>query len=553
MSDEEGRFEVVYAPKPGRPFSVWFLYEKEGYLPGYFYSRGVEPSPEVRVEIHPLGWVRLRVVDGFGSPVPGAWVNFNTRTWPPGRDKQASAGPDGVVVAVLPAGKLVPLGVWHPVHGHASVEVNAPPGDVLDLGDVGISGPGLPYVIRVVDEEGNPVPGACLEIGGWSGTMHRADEEGRIRLPSPPSHRNVLLTAPGRERIRPGPSLDEWKADEPTFALAPSAPVAGRVLGPEGKPVVGARVATLGSSTRTDGRGRFRLEGVRAGRAVLLEASDVAPGYFNFDLAWAVAGGDEAVLSYPGSGKLRLELPEGGDTPDVVAYLLDRRGDDGKPIEVHGGPPDVDRRDNAFLFDVPAGRLRLEVQVGRGGRLVREIVVRPGKVSRLVYESPDPGRLTGRVLGPDGKPAAYAEITDVLIGSQLAFTDEEGVVQTGGLDLPHGKARLLVLCEDHAPLLTEPLDLGAGAHLDVRLARDAGVKGVLTCGAGSPAEGTRVRVRTEIGPHGEWRKIGGADTFRMEGNVTGRVRFEIREPDRLPVIREVTLVAGENRVRLELP
>ncbi|NOT06781.1 MAG: TonB-dependent receptor [Gemmatimonadales bacterium] len=142
-----------------------------------------------------------------------------------------------------------------------------------------------------------------------------------------------------------------------------AASVAGTVVGPEGKPVVDARIRieVLGLSARTDSAGKFRLAEVREGRWT---AEVQAEGF----------AAHRVVITVPSRGTLELEFElsrppraESGGAPggeQAVAVTVEVRSEGGQPLEaatVALGPQTAvtDARGRARLADLTAGPAHL--------------------------------------------------------------------------------------------------------------------------------------------------------------------------------------------------
>jgi hypothetical protein len=290
--------------------------------------------------------------------------------------------------------------------------------------------------------------------------------------------------------------------------------------------VTAGRVDTL-----TDPAGRFVANGNPKGETVRVR---VLPNRFDEIERTAVAGGAEVVLRVPARGRLHVRW-KGSGRP---CFRLFRGGTWDRPkdrLMGSGNPSPYYREEpGGIRFDLSAGTYGLRIGVPPGRvRVYPAIRVRADETVRITYDFPRYGRLTGRVLDAEGKPAEGAEIRLAANGVELATVDDRGrfEVVSSRLDpdnpeLVAGRLRLEVRTADHASLYTEPIDLELDHDLDLKLVRGVTVNGRVVDQHG---KGYRVRLKLPAPAgaalfHGWSRKDG---TFRFVHVPPGRHRVFI--------------------------
>ena len=233
------------------------------------------PEPAVTLKVQKPATVQVIVQDAAGHPVPGALVRpgVGIRTDIHGRatlNERDLAAPIQVTAGIAPA-FAGPVTV-NPATQKGPVRLTLRPATALSL-----SG-------RVVDVQGQPIPGAVVEAsiqsvrmvvtGGilygpaWSAsTSVWTDARGGfLTTPTERGGRvNILVSYPGRYSVRIVRVLEGRKGVVDLGAirlLRPTGMQAGRVLDARGKPVPAARVWALSQApvSFTDAAGRFTLE-----------------------------------------------------------------------------------------------------------------------------------------------------------------------------------------------------------------------------------------------------------------------------------------------------
>ena len=278
-------------------------------------------------------------------------------------------------------------------------------------------------LVEAVDTYGRPWPRAVdlllLEGPGAGREVGLASGGGRILLPEGWSLARVETPGwpPFRRLLRARP--------EGLFALvlpaAAPCTLQGRVFGPDGRPLAGARVEEEGRQVLTDGQGRFALAGVTPGETLLLLS---APG---------CARALHPVTIGPASAERTLTFVlERGVT---LAGTLSFPGRPEPGVRVHLLPDDMQKRVYRFPFGFsagtesdPSGAFRVEgvpqgmplrIWAAGAGYITRGAGVRAVALERRRGRVPPivplrrTGRIRGRVALADGGPAAGARVRTV--------------------------------------------------------------------------------------------------------------------------------------------
>lgn len=313
-TDPAGRFEVASLPAGTYDATV----RGKGFapltVPGLVLPEGAGRTDLGTVVLSPGTAVRGIVADLEGKPVEGAEVRaqaaaerspfpraFSSREPEPA---DAVTAQDGTfLLADRAPGESLDLTVTHPSYGTESAPGVAVPREepvrVVLKPVARVSG-------RVLDPDGKPIPEAQVFLiemrsesfgGGQSSLLParlprdaKTDEKGAFEIERvAPGPIQVNAQAPRRQRarvegleVKPGRDLTNVE-----IVLAPGGTVEGRVLSPEGRPVPNAQVSVAETAsqgmmvfssvqTKTDGDGRYRLDGVPPGPRTL-EAT--AEGY----------------------------------------------------------------------------------------------------------------------------------------------------------------------------------------------------------------------------------------------------------------------------------
>lgn len=478
----DGWFELG-GLRPGE--SVTLRFDRDGFETGVLRNQraGVEP---VTVSLEPTRTLTGTVVGPRGSPVPEAIVIVEeslpvelsggqvadaglpvaiARTDDDGEFRIEDVSGDSVNLQVRASGwqdwdrRVHPWGE----EGDGSVEVVLQPAAVLEG--------------SVFGPDGQPVVGA--EVREWAPEL----PEGSI------SYRRPLATTDGDGRYRiddlaPGPArlearhpasgravreIEAQPGDNALdFQLEGGPRVTGRVVGPDGSPVAGARVALTSKlpswsppTTRSDGGGRFAFEGVSSGR---------------YELRAEKAGMGRSAESV--SFEVREEPVEGLEVQlaplgTVSGRLFGLSADDLERVRIHAGPLlDVGRVDFEGYYEIP-GLLPGEWTVAAE---VPGSDLRATGTVRLEAEDPEAAlnldfdaslALTGQVL-LGGEPAPGLDVTVHGPSGPVgwATTDGQGSFLVNGL--PRGEYRIQIRSSDRSVELERSLDLDSDRSIQIR-------------------------------------------------------------------------------------
>ena len=357
---ENGRYEMLGLPsgphylKPGWSLGQEWLWPADPYARTV---KGLTHLHDIKLERAPLRTFHGKVTDPDGKPVEGAEVIL--RAFGVGGQKRSTTHTDATgayrvtpeahsatwQIQVLPpsgGGTLMPRS--QSIRPDAKLPINV----VLQKGVVA--------TLRIVDEQGNPVPNVGLRhtdtVQGRP--RHRAgfgnrpvsDENGLLilRLPDRSKERRgeqkrILKLSPG-----PGGTIPDQKTIELPFGpgtldlqvtVRKGVAVSGKVVGPEGEPVPGVRLVL----NTTEEFQRYRATyGLRA-------STSLADGTFLFEglepgdhmlgvqrtMGWTVLGGRELVLPEPvlvkvtpdGAQEVVVKMEQGGS---IEGWVLSHDG-----------------------------------------------------------------------------------------------------------------------------------------------------------------------------------------------------------------------------------
>lgn len=291
---EEGRVEVAGLPDREE---VSLLLRHSAGAPLFLVGRPSSLPREVRLSAAAV--LRGRLLDPKGAPLSGASVEVETWISPDlpmmHRMKTQTDAKGQWQMGGLPAGRValtLRAARYVPVVDRFEIE----PGE-RDLGDRRLE-PGTDLAVQVVDDTGQPIPGARIDAGsGWGQVI--ADGEGVALLPELPQAPIELRGAarhflPGKVRLNPP------FPEAPQLQLARAFAVVGRIVDGAGRPVSAGSVSVHAVGCSNEGR--------------LKDGGD-----FDLDLLPEVAG--ELVFRSPNTRELRVALAPG--TPGEIRDLGD--------------------------------------------------------------------------------------------------------------------------------------------------------------------------------------------------------------------------------------
>ena len=376
-----------------------------------------------------------------GSPAAGAWVGkcdlLNSGpAWI--ETQSATEGSFRLVEDAASVEEMPSVVAWKAGYAPGWVATHGSDEVTIHLGDKPAT-----YHGRVCDLEGNPLPGATVQVDmmDWFGRRElgegylagcgafraSSDAQGRFALAGLPAGCDVILTvsAPGRADVIGNSHVGGPAAP---FVLPSEASISGRVLR-EGQPVAGVTVRMdnvfVSPGAVTDARGAYRLG--RLGTIPETLRIDDAPE------GW-VAAPRQAPSRHQGDAVTGLDftftrgvLLRGKVTNAVTAQALA-----GATVSVWwrepGWKPNTSytmatyvaatAADGMYQIRVPAGFLQVHAEAertppweGGGGRYVT-LDAKEGETHQDVdfALTPSPPPLRGHVLRPDGTPAAGVEV-----------------------------------------------------------------------------------------------------------------------------------------------
>ena len=527
-------------------------------------------SPPHQVE---LGELRLeagieiagRVVDSEGRPLPGARVGV----WDALAELfagGASEEPPQVVADRegrfrLPdrrEGESLGLYATHDGHGRGRLTVTVPPPapPVITLARlVTVSG-------RVVDPRGRGVPAAEVAWSsapgpgfGRRGGPRTTGEDGGFRLEDvEPGSAWIGAAAAGSRVTQLAVTVPAAGLQGVELRLGPGAALTGRVLDRERRPVAGAGVSLGGESMRfahhslsdrTDGEGRYRLEGLTPGHVVLIASPGPGSG---------PATRAEARLE-PGENEIDLLLPPGHEVSGSVL------GPGGEPVA--GASVSLRERgafhvavtgaDGEFRFEgVPDGLYRAVAEApGFGGSEAWQVAVDGAPVSGLELRLGKTAAVSGRVVGAAAAALVSARVhASRLLGETRSVpVDGDGRYRLDGLApgewslsaaVPDHRQRAerVVLAADEERTLD--LEVGSGFTLSGRIVRDS-----VTVGE------ARVLLSHELEDGSSGSSVRDSPgAFRFSGLEAGRYAVEATSGGELA--RAEVLLDGDQELLLEL-
>lgn len=512
-----------------------------------------------------------------GRPIEGAYVAF--------QDVVATTGADGVYT--LPIRRDRSLGAVRAV-APDHMEATVWPGrreDVLAAAvDLALE-PSAGLVGRVVDEGGDPVAGAGLDLrrrGQLAGSLRRTRSgvDGGFRLAAPAGASVVLEVR--HDEFLPALVEAEAGAEEPlVVVLRRGRRGIGRVVDLEERPVAGASIrlwpASMPGEVRSGGRLGRRSYAATSEDDGTFAVEELGPELYDLRV---VAEGF-APLEVPG---LPVVFDEGGGEIDLGTIVLEPGAaisgtvvdDRGSPVE--GAEVSFDSwstrgelkpweletnavksdADGRFLLVDRAPGEKLDLSVWHPDFIAAEVrgVVVPRE--DVLVELEGAARVAGRVVDPAGRPVAGARVSaryEVQGGG--TFSSESGESDAEGrFELPHlGPRRVELLARAEGFRTLEVwLDLEPGETVEdlvLRLAPGALIEGRVLDPWGEPADGVRI-VGQGLG-RSSLRHTGRTDStgrFRLDGLDPGPFTLSAI-PRQLPPARR-TVEVGEGTEEVEI-
>jgi len=412
---------------------------------------------------------------------------FRVERLAPGR-WQAMALPDMQTMAGMASGAedIDPVTMFSRVKS-ATVEIAEGETTHVVLGEP----PAAPVRVHGrVTRGGEPLAGAILAAVGEGRAilealdMQRTDEDGRYEIEvDAPGHYTVLV---GQEDLGEEDATTEFlvtipEVDEHRLDLAlPIGVIEGRVLGPGGDPLAGARVSwkregSLGAlsitsgahATSTDERGAWRFAGLRPGTYAVRASAPWQEGgdELGRDLADGLRLAEDEVLRgidlrLPRAGRAigRVVDVHGEPVAGATVFARDAAGrpvdlsprvesDSGGRFEYRGLSPGSVTLSARTCEGLAASREVGPVEVLEGGTCEVEIELEPGTLLRIDLEGEDrePLRCSVSVLDSEG-----SEVSCLLPRDHNEALLSEGISSTEHRvgPLPSGRYRVIATAPD---------------------------------------------------------------------------------------------------------
>jgi protocatechuate 3,4-dioxygenase beta subunit len=420
----------------------------------------------------PVESISGKVAGPDGKPIAAATVRaipVAPRAESAGPGKQRADAPKTVLAKTEASGgfRLEGLGA-----GPFVVRVEAPglaPAQAIDV-PLGAAlnlklKPGVTVVGRVLDlTTQKPIAGATVtalereasRFGREAAHTVKSGEDGTFQLTNcVPGIVVVEAIAPAKARARLDrvvakalPPGEEPKFDANTLYLQPGGRIAGRVLGPDGKPLADALVTASGSegslfaviregrvTQRTSGDGRFEFDGVLAGNKYTVRAVKEGLASREEGPIPIEAGTDrgELELKLEAGASLAFRLVTAQDLPvkDVEARLQPQGGGKRRGFGLAANDVDHDKivpqGDGKFLIKaLDAGTFDVTLQPPDFADVAREgVKLKSGETTDLgtlrVKESKS---ISGRITDATGQPVAGASISGLWIDADARLSRE---------------------------------------------------------------------------------------------------------------------------------
>jgi len=463
----------------------------------------------------------------------------------------------------------------HPEHSRLEI-------DTVPVGPQGVfteppivMGKGVQLTGFVKDESGNAIPDAQLTLDGMMYSASPYDAPDRMSVKSsaegwyvfanvPPGNRFMTVSARGFGTLTVNGLNFQANMSDLTrdVVLKTSEMISGRVVGPNGQPIQGARLMAVGfnSSTQTtraiatsDAKGEFLLEALLPGMYNVLAT---ARGY-RFDKAMRVQSNTSGIVF------------EGFREADICGTVVD--AETGKPVTDFTVRLRITYPGNAIAQPMPEtstptknanGEFCLVGvhQSGDGGYLVEAIApgyapafsemltVQTGKnIQGLTLRLTHGGTLRGRIVDGSGKPVARALVTThdntwtddafmIAVGEEFPTnattrsgrTNADGYFQVQNLTPEIYK--ITVQAAGYTGFEAADFQVNAGSETDtgeLRLLRGGTLKGVLNGPDGRPLAGGAISMDILDGDHPvNYRAKTGVDGSFLVSNVQpGRYRL----------------------------
>jgi hypothetical protein len=537
--------------------------------PGDAGAPGREPAaalPAAAARPEPLGVAEGRVVHRDGRPAPEALVRVASAE----HGATARAGADGRFSLAAPAGSYVLSASLGELAGAADRPVAIAAGATAAAPEVRL-GPAASLAGEVARPDGRAAAGARVTV-----LAHGSRAQVATAVAGPAGRFAVGGLAPGAYDVRAEdpPASPAWIAGVTLapgarfplrVALAAPGAVEGTVVDPTGRALAGVAVRAvvrregLGpaapAEARTDFEGRFRLDGLDAGRVEIVAREEHVGAGVSAAAQVAPGRASRVALVLPDAGFLAGRISAAGRAPPPgTAAVAAAMGAGPGALQVARAAADAG---GGYRLALPAGEYR--VHAAPGGAPPDELRAAPafarvkaGETTRLDLLLAPPARedVAILVLEPGGAPSPGALVTlgrpDEGRIALAAAAGADGRVAVGGGMGMTGQ-RVTVRARSGGRTGAETLALPAAGTVTVRLSPAGAVEGVVR-GAGATAY--TVEVSSQPVP-GAWRTldahrfVGGR--FVLEDLPAEPLRLSVRADDGRLGAAEVRLAPGERR------
>lgn len=499
--------------------------------------------------------IRGTVLSPAGEAVPGARVSVEFATTPGGMMRQVASflplgeprlsGPGGVFEIPSPASgqKLVITARAQGYLDGRSEEIQTKGGEPFEGAVVKLR-EGAVLEGKVTGPGGKPVAGALVryipasEGDDWgrrwrleNARPSQTDDAGAFRVANvEPGKLVVQFTHPAFvSASREGVEAAEGKTVEVSAELGAALTLSGKVLGPDGKPWVGARVEVEFEGDLPEGAdplfsppgriasasdGTFTQGGLLPGKYSLKASAD---GAADSEPVEAEAGGTAVTLrlaeAFAISGTVRLRQGAALANVRVRAKREGKEGDEGWDSSTSTN------RDGRFeIRDLPAGNYEIVAEAGWGGGTDRPNLV-PTTLKGVVAGTRDLAleveeglRITGTVLKADGTPVPEGWVSASAKeggGANANAAVVEGKFELVGLK--PGKYHVYVGGQN---LSSKQVEAEAGTEgLKIQYGQGGGIDGRVLRPDGTPAASGWVSAN---GPEGStWASVGAEGRYSL--------------------------------------
>lgn len=388
----------------------------------------------------------------------------------------------------------------------------------------------LPYVdptngldIRVSDSFGRAVPGAKVLATTMLWDLHlsmgpeaagirdvrfqrgRTDDRGKCLLTKlDPDRYNIVVSAPGYVTTPVlSMAVAENRVRRINVMLQEAVSMTGTVVDQAGAPVEGAIVGCLHTpsfvsamTTRTDGQGRWTLEGLRRGGQMIFAHHEMGGQV----VGQGQAPGRGVELKLGGSALIKGKLTWSDGTPVTKAEI--------RPFTtqwfgyVYSAVVSDIGDDGSYELRVPFGSYLLRVRA-ENGRMSEDVKVQVevGDIVEKDIVLARTGVVRGVVTDVEGRHIPGAEVYVRMGGTppsksreQYSRTDAEGRFEVQGLEMQPIKLR--VSHEEYADQVLDanPVDAKSATEVTVRLERGATVRGTVRDDQGQPIAGEQITI-----------------------------------------------------------